>query len=83
VWFGIGEPSLPENIIANSFIAYISAEYSVVHGDIRYRSYCQHHRSLIGKLVGNLPLLLAPSIEVVTALTLGVSLPKSTLNGEN
>ncbi|KAH7174712.1 uncharacterized protein B0J16DRAFT_418161 [Fusarium flagelliforme] len=56
VWFGVGEPSLPEKIIANSFIAYVSAEYSVVHGDIRYRSYCQHHRSLV---------------EVVTAMTLG------------
>ncbi|CAG7562416.1 unnamed protein product, partial [Fusarium equiseti] len=71
VWFGVGEPSLGENIIANSFIAYVSAEYSVVHGDIRYRSYCQHYRSLVGKLVGNLPLLLIPSIEVVTAMTLG------------
>ena len=75
MWFGVGETSLPEKIIANSFIAYVSAEYSVVHGDVRYRTYCQHHRSLVGKLVGNLSLLLTPSIEVVTALTLGVSLP--------
>jgi hypothetical protein len=73
VYFGVGEPAYAEVVIANSFLAYVFAEYAVVHGDAKYREYCQFHRSSLGSALLSFPLLLPASMELVAALTLGVS----------
>lgn len=73
VYFGVGEPTCAEVIIANSFLAYVFAEYAVIHGDSKHRDYCQFHRSSLGSALLRLPLLLPASMELVAALTLGVS----------
>ncbi|CAG2003416.1 unnamed protein product [Fusarium graminearum] len=71
VYFGVGEPTCAEVIIANSFLAYVFAEYAVIHGDSKHRDYCQFHRSSLGSALLRLPLLLPASMELVAALTLG------------
>ncbi|KAL3601791.1 hypothetical protein FPOAC2_06065 [Fusarium poae] len=71
VYFGVGEPTCAEVIIANSFLAYVFAEYAVVYGDSKYREYCQFHRSNLGSALLRLPLLLPASMELVAAMTLG------------
>ncbi|KAM0378604.1 hypothetical protein ACHAPY_006302 [Fusarium culmorum] len=71
VYFGVGEPTCAEVIIANSFLAYVFAEYAVIHGDSKHRDYCQFHRSSLGSALLRLPLLSPASMELVAALTLG------------
>ncbi|GKU21467.1 unnamed protein product [Fusarium langsethiae] len=71
VYFGVGESTCAEMIIANSFLAYVFAEYAVIHGDSKHREYCQFHRSSLGSALLRLPLLSQASMELVAAMTLG------------
>ncbi|KAL6916611.1 hypothetical protein FSST1_008106 [Fusarium sambucinum] len=71
VYFGVGEPTCAEVIIANSFLAYVFAEYAVIYGDSKQREYCQFHRSSLSSALLRLPLLLPASMELVAAMTLG------------
>ncbi|KAF0635419.1 hypothetical protein FPSE5266_10916 [Fusarium pseudograminearum] len=71
LYFGVGEPTCAEVIIANSFLAYVFAEYAVIHGDSKHRDYCQFHRSNLGSALLRLPLLSPASMELIAALTLG------------
>lgn len=73
MYFGVDDYSEAESIIASSFLSYVFAEYAVVYGDAKHGEYCQFFRSSLGQALSKLPLLLTASLEVVAALTLGVS----------
>lgn len=74
VYFAVDDYTKAEFIVTNSFLSYVFAEHAVICGDATSREYCNLCRSNLGNAISRLPLFLPASMEMIAALTLGVSL---------
>ncbi|KAI7764094.1 hypothetical protein LZL87_006476 [Fusarium oxysporum] len=71
VYFRVEDHTEAEFIIANSFLSYVSAEYTVIHGDMKSQEYCRFYRSKVSNGLTKLTLLATPCMELIAALALG------------
>ncbi|KAG7404870.1 hypothetical protein Forpe1208_v014842 [Fusarium oxysporum f. sp. rapae] len=71
VYFRVEDHTEAEFIIANSFLSYVFAEYTVIHGDMKSQEYCRFYRSKVSNGLTKLTLLATPCMELIAALALG------------
>lgn len=73
VYFAIDDYNEIDFILANGYLSYIFCEYTSVSGLSDYQEFLHLCRENLHNAFARLPLLLPSSMEVVAALTLGVS----------
>ena len=73
IYFAVDRPSDIDYILANGFLGYVFFEHLVVSGRSDFVEHSQRCRKNLSTSLRRLPLILSSSMEVIAALTLGVS----------
>jgi hypothetical protein len=73
IYFSVNGYSEIDYILANGFLSYVFFEHLVVSGRSDFAQHSQLCRGNLHSALSKLPLLISSSMEVIAALTLGVS----------